>query len=647
MSEIDGGETIQAKRQRFSDMPRACEACSVRKIRCNRTIPCSNCVAYKVVCQSPSSLPNKRSNPSTNSQMEERIAAFESRLRTIETQLSHSTSAEPAGSQQGRRSSLPRDSLDSYEGESSFSRQLLAAGHIAENTLAGTNAVNTSLGNLYTLAETATVSEDHRFLRSHAVNPNKMPLPFELVTDILQRIKERTPIFCYGYFLTDISKVESLCFEAYRCSSLTLGHMTSVHGILYFLLKEFIATSDPLCRKYDLKTHVMRCEESLKSGIEFFEVLAVPGFLSVLALAFGAMKAQEDAKPYLFCTLISAAANHCRTLGYHRQKTYENKRDGDAKMANRLFWSIYISDKTLSLLLGRASFLQDFDIDTEYPVTSTDSGRRPWDENFIMAIRMAQVQGRIFDQLYSPKALKAPSEQRAQTMDDLASSIDNWRSQFTQIDASKVAYPDIWTISRPHWDVIYYSVRTCLLRVPSASETGLEISSLCFLSARLALQSHMSCLSAWEKSNALSGKDYADWVLNYFSFTPFLVVFLHVISVADSGDLQLLEKVVKSLGNIRKSSKHSEKLYKICSILAALAKQLAGTQTRFSEAYRPLQDMLQFDEHESLSPLFEPKTLQDSFGLEMADYLNEWEAYDMDSVLESWASGQSSTPDMQ
>lgn len=109
------------------------------------------------------------------------------------------------------------------------------------------------------------------------------------------------------------------------------------------------------------------------------------------------------------------------------------ERDAIAEDERRVFWSVYVFDKTLSLLLGRASVLQDLDIDTQYPAISTDPARRPWDENFIMAIRMAQLQGQVYDQLYSPIALRASVEHRAQTTNELASTMTSWRDQHMKV----------------------------------------------------------------------------------------------------------------------------------------------------------------------------------------------------------------------
>lgn len=63
--------------------------------------------------------------------------------------------------------------------------------------------------------------------------------------------------------------------------------LTAMHGILYFLLREYTTLSDPLCKEYNLKAHLSRCEKSLNVGLEVYDVLAMPCSENILALTMG------------------------------------------------------------------------------------------------------------------------------------------------------------------------------------------------------------------------------------------------------------------------------------------------------------------------------------------------------------------------
>ena len=145
------------------------------------------------------------------------------------------------------------------------------------------------------------------------------------------------------------------------------------------------------------------------------------------------LKSQGEAKPSLFWTLLSAAATQCQSLGYHRETTYRNITSRKADSIRRLFWTVYTFDKNMSLLLGRVSNFENLKIDARHPAISTDPALRPWDESFIMGIKMAEFQDRIFTGLYSAAtSIKAPSD-RVWLIDDLASTMEQWYLELKQV----------------------------------------------------------------------------------------------------------------------------------------------------------------------------------------------------------------------
>lgn len=60
-----------------------------------------------------------------------------------------------------------------------------------------------------------------------------------------------------------------------------------MNGILYCILKEYLATQDPLGKQYDIKAFLAKCDRNFNLGIETYDVLAVPTFDNVLALTLG------------------------------------------------------------------------------------------------------------------------------------------------------------------------------------------------------------------------------------------------------------------------------------------------------------------------------------------------------------------------
>lgn len=135
-----------------------------------------------------------------------------------------------------------------------------------------------------------------------------------------------------------------------------------------------------------------------------------------------AMHAIEISKPSFALTLISAASHLCQALGYHRESPMSHGSESARLNKVTLFWTVYCIDKALSLRLGRAATMPDYDISV--PMVITVSGiTEPWNTIYNLWIHHARIQGRVYEMLYSPKALSQPEEQRASQALQLASEL--------------------------------------------------------------------------------------------------------------------------------------------------------------------------------------------------------------------------------
>lgn len=109
-------------------------------------------------------------------------------------------------------------------------------------------------------------------------------------------------------------------------------------------------------------------------------------------------------------TFISAASNHCLTLGYNRHRSYAERTDISRLAQESLFWAVYRLDKGISLRLGRSSTIRDEDISIS-PIPD-DPG-----------VRTARIQGRAYNELYSPKGLLRQETERAYIAESLAAEL--------------------------------------------------------------------------------------------------------------------------------------------------------------------------------------------------------------------------------
>lgn len=68
-------------------------------------------------------------------------------------------------------------------------------------------------------------------------------------------------------------------------------------GLLYCILREFLATGSNVFPENDLETYIDTCNGILNGRMESFEVLAVPTFENIFSLALGVSSAQSKTRP--------------------------------------------------------------------------------------------------------------------------------------------------------------------------------------------------------------------------------------------------------------------------------------------------------------------------------------------------------------
>ncbi|CEL01468.1 hypothetical protein ASPCAL01050 [Aspergillus calidoustus] len=284
----------------------------------------------------------------------------------------------------------------------------------------------------------------------------------------------------------------------------------------------------------------------------------------------------------------------------------------------------------MSLVLGRASFMQSLDIDAQRPKVSLDPALRAWDESFIMGIRLAELQGRIFN-LYSPIIMTRDTSAREPLVQDLALAMEKWYLELKQINPEGVNSARIYSLSRGNWEILFYSTQTLLFHASSGLGGG--ISAQCFAAAQSSLRAHLDVFPRYQEAQLLSAADYCNWILLSSSFVPFIITFLHAITAKDNNSITLLEQVLDTLQTFRTTSRGSENLYQICSTFTQVAKKLDSSQQQ-------QQDSLHASDTAQNPSLFDPEFFQDALGADLsthgdgdismldpvytADILNDW-----------------------
>jgi hypothetical protein len=118
-------------------------------------------------------------------------------------------------------------------------------------------------------------------------------------------------------------------------------------------------------------------------------------------------------------SFISSASLTIQALGLQHNKPAGIEGAEEEAQKRALFWTIYLTEKMLSLRLGRSSTFRDQDITLPRP-----SAGRPEDSFLAVLapswVNMASLQGRIYDDIFSPGALRQPPHIRTSRARDLA-----------------------------------------------------------------------------------------------------------------------------------------------------------------------------------------------------------------------------------
>lgn len=172
---------------------------------------------------------------------------------------------------------------------------------------------------------------------------------------------------------------------------------------------------------------------------------------NVLALLLGSAQAIEMCKPSLCWTMIYSAIQLAQSLGYHRIQTMKDDSEEERAAKIHVFWFIYVTDKTLSLRLGRASIIQDWDMSLPYPNIDSDHARfgslvqqgQKGTELLCYWIKVAEIQGKTYEKLFSPAGSLRPLDERARTAKELVDAMNKAWSERGEASAFKFSYLDL------------------------------------------------------------------------------------------------------------------------------------------------------------------------------------------------------------
>ncbi|KAL2843158.1 hypothetical protein BJY01DRAFT_197527 [Aspergillus pseudoustus] len=595
---------------------RACDQCRQRKIRCDKRSPCSNCRTSKIICSSTGAgqkarEPRKRVLISNEYErkidhIDERLGGIEQILRELKAGLGSSPSA---GAQSYANAtpvsrhispsaqdyhSNPQEAMDQQESKTGFDGGMMAtqsayASKFLETAVSrspvqkSASKINAALA---TLKQLVNIQGNHVSSAHERRIPKQKPLsgcdlgelsmpPIHVVLPMLRKARESygTALQSYCPFVP-FDRLTDKCREVYFATEdYSDATFIVANGGLYQLFVAASLMTEDRALREEYQRYVDMCRANLDKTLANLHLLMPATTESIEALTMGASHAIEISKPSFALTLTSTASRLCQALECHRKSSLEGISVEERSRRLAVFWSIYCMDRALSLRLGRAPTIPDYDIDLPATFEWSDIGE-PWLTAYSLWIQMARIQGLVYEKLYSPAALRQDLGVRMAEARNLAARMqDDVMYPFEKI------YPILNNMTRIESmyiqcdEVCRFSTLTLIYRAipPQVGSTGTFVDE-CLQSARSALQSHKSCMELLKEAAPGTKLSYFHWSILYSPFVPFIVLFCHAIEVSSWKDLDMLEEFVVSLEPNCCLSTAITKLHRLCQALSNVAR---------------------------------------------------------------------------
>ncbi|WQF79089.1 hypothetical protein CDEST_04103 [Colletotrichum destructivum] len=604
-------------------------------IRCDRQHPCSHCASAKIDCiPVDKKLREKRTRILLSSEYEKKIDQLDRRMAEAlsliqglknDRQLSacpHAFLNTPAGTGMSAVSSS-KSSPSSHTilpGSDAGSSVLLGAGesslaahstfasdfmqHVASASplqCSGPEMRDTldALSSVVATLREQTVANEMAYpharpIQRPGLSGYGLP-PIQKAVELIRIAKNQRLAgsgFIYEFILR--RNFSDICLQVYFSDSFSEMEFIIVNAGLHSLFGDY-SHRVPVEERTAYRDHASMCRANLETALSSLPMHLPTTTETVTALIFGAWHAIELSKPYLARALSAKASELCQTLSYHRIPDTDNS--DDAKYRKFLFWTNYFLDKCLSLRLGRASTIPDWDITTHRPST-TDTHKEAVMAYFVLWVESARCQGNIYELLYSPEAIAQPDhvrQSRAQLlMNDLRmldQAMQETNKRWIKI-AKDNAGTDVMDFFATSDDTLRLSLLTLVYRAaPQPAGAPTTFSHSCAEAARAALQRHQDCLAIIDRSNEDFLPCYVHWTLLFTPFIPFIVIFCQVIETQDETDLSRLGAFVTSIQPAATVSDAAGKLCRLFQVLHNVAARYVDRSGPYDDQPQATEEM--------------------------------------------------------
>ncbi|KAI1360616.1 hypothetical protein F5Y08DRAFT_316942 [Xylaria arbuscula] len=523
----------------------------------------------------------------------------------ISTRATTDDDSTPSGQPDRLRTLMPKDvssaiseedSRTLIQGESSLSVQSSFAKDFLTNSISPNqecdfgNEMNEELTSLRQIVDAFKRTPlSHELACRHAMptqpsrrDDYKLP-PIEATVACIRRSQDH--FWCQGFnTLLTSGSLSDLCLKVYFSDQYTDAEFIILNAalLLFSFDAETGGTEDEPRRGEDgedgedLGFHSL-CQRNLETAISRLSLLPPVTHDTVLALVMSAGYAIDISKPSLAWRLTSTASHISCLLGFHTRSEGAEKSTNTLNKHGRVFWILYLFEKHLSLRLGYSSTIQDRDITVPLPAAPQLSATTPM-QYWQNLVKLANIAGRIYENLYSPSSMCLGAEERNSRAITLAQEM-----QQNIVESERLCETWFRSIESHQKQIVKYtfladgvmrqSMITIIHRaVPAQPGSGKAFTDECINSARVTLESHEACV-ATIIDDPLYLNIYFQWTILFAPFIPFIVLFCHVVATGDKNDLARMQSFVASIRAAGENCTAVSKLHRLFDVFCSVARR--------------------------------------------------------------------------
>ncbi|EWY82441.1 hypothetical protein FOYG_14534 [Fusarium oxysporum NRRL 32931] len=590
-NESDGEENAVSGTRRVPEHKLSCDQCRQRKIKCDRGDPCGPCQRKNIRCSFPTGFKPraKRQQVLVSDGYESKLDAISRKLDRISLAVDNissssqqlqggSSAAHTAISSQVTpisHASSPSCNVrtgpekgSEFEGDVTLTTQATFATDFLQQVVDSNqpsqtlpeikshlDALRKILAGKEVTADETRLVDTQRILSPQEHGGFQLP-PVNLAMMAVQRLREssRLQLFWRAEFHSINQFVEYLMTVYF--GKPTLADLIVTHVGLVSLLHECgnVETEEVLKNEFAAQATVCRQNlESILAGLPF-NMPCTPDY--ILALFMASSYHLENCRISMSWNSLAAAVQMCQTLGFTRENLPKpESREAKQRRAKLIFY-IHLCDKMLALRLSRPVLIRDGEITIDFEAFEADKGDGPTPVIEKWA-RFCNLQGRIYDILYSPGSLLQQEIQRETNARRLAAEMEQL-FQTKSLAEEHLFESIVASIGEKQSEVFrrtdrvaYYSMRCLVFRaVKPASLTSSAFCDECLEAAKNGLEQHRICLSMLKNVETIVFEFYMHWGLMAVPLVPFMVLFCHAIETCDPAHLEPLAAVVETVDMI-------------------------------------------------------------------------------------------------